>query len=240
MDPLALALLLAAVALVYATIGQAGGTAFLAVFALGGLPTEELRPTALALNIAAAGYATWRLGRDGAIDWRYAARLCLPSLPAAFLGGLIVLQDRWYLGLTGAVLLAAAAMTVLRAPEATRRPTTPAPAVLAGAALGLLAGLTGIGGGIFLAPLLIALGWATARQASTLSPPFILANSVFGLVGVMMAGQHPPVALGLYLPAVVAGAAVGTLIGRRFLSEAATRGLLALILVAAGMRLILA
>ena len=90
---LVVALFLLAVALVYATVGQAGGTAFLAVMAVAGMPVSELRPTALALNIVAASYATWRLQAAGAIDWPMLRALALPALPAAFIGGLVALSS---------------------------------------------------------------------------------------------------------------------------------------------------
>lgn len=237
----ALTVAIAAVALLYATAGQAGGTAFLAAMALAGVAPEQMRPTALLLNIVAAGYATFWLQRDGAIEWRLLARFVAPALPAAFVGGLIVLDGPVYVVLTALLLFIAAALMLLRrrADGVPARAIGTGPALLAGGATGLLAGLTGIGGGVFLAPLVIALGWAAPRLAAALSPPFILANSLVGLAGALAAGQRVAPGITAYAIAALAGAALGSAIGTRFMSDRLTRYGLALILLVAGTRLLL-
>lgn len=236
---LVVALFLLAVALVYATVGQAGGTAFLAVMAVAGMPVSELRPTALALNIVAASYATWRLQAAGAIDWPMLRALALPALPASFIGGLVALSSDVYFVVTGLLLLLSAALMVtpLAQRSGLRKPATPALALLGGAA-GLLSGLTGVGGGVFIAPALIVLAWTSPRQAAALSPPFILGNSLTGLAGALAAGQTMAAELPVYAGAALVGAAVGTMIGRRFLSERTTRFVLSGILLVAGLRLL--
>lgn len=107
-----------------------------------------------------------------------------------------------------------------------------------GAIVGLVSGLTGVGGGVFLAPTLIGLGWASSKQIAALSAPFILANSAVGLVGVVFAGQLPSSHFGLYAMAVLGGAILGTTIGLRWFGQAATRFVLAGILLAAGIQLV--
>lgn len=205
------ALLFGVISLLYATVGQAGGTAFLALMAFAAFPPSEMRPTALALNIVAATYSTWVFKRKKVVDWQKLRPLLLSSLPAALLGGFIVLDERIYKATTG-IVLAGAAMIV-------RRDTAPNPdretplwgAVSVGAVVGLVSSLTGVGGGVFLAPTLIGLGWYSPKQTAALSPPFILANSAVGLVGVLFAGQVPSSRLGLYAVAALGGAVVGTL-----------------------------
>lgn len=238
MSALVIPILLAAVSLIYATVGQAGGTAFLAVMAIMGFPATELRPTALTLNIVAAGYATWRLHVAGAIDWRLLAFVGLPSLPTAFLGGLVALDSGVYYTLTGCILLVAAVLMVTRRSAARFRSPGNFTATLVGGAAGLASGLTGVGGGVFLAPAMIGLGWLTARQAAGLSAPFILGNSITGLAGATAVGQRASAAVGFYALAALAGAAAGTLIGQRFMSERATRYVLAAILAFAGIKLL--
>jgi hypothetical protein len=183
--------LLASVSLLYATAGQAGGTAFVAVMAFAIFPVAEMRPTALLLNVVAAGYARWRLHRNGALDQRALLPLTLPSMAAAFLGGLIVLGEGVYFVLTGVLLVAAAGLMIFKrgADAIETRPLMVLPAAVAGAASGFLSGLTGVGGGVFLTPLIIAFGWASPKRAAALSPPFILRNSAVGLLGVLIAGQ---------------------------------------------------
>ena len=179
------------VSLLYATAGQAGGTAFLAVMAFAAFPAAEMRGTALLLNIVAAGYATWQLHRRAANDATMLAPLIVPSLFTAFAGALIALNGPMYFMLTGLLLIAAGTLMVFRRTADTieARPMQPIPAAAMGAAAGFISGLTGVGGGVFLAPILIALGWTSPKGAAAVSPPFFLCNSIAGFVGVLFAGQ---------------------------------------------------
>jgi uncharacterized protein len=122
--------------------------------------------------------------------------------------------------------------------EFLRRPTPLWRAISIGAAVGFVSGLTGVGGGVFLAPLLIALQWASPKQTAALSAPFILANSVVGLAGAMYAGQTPAVDTWLFTLAVLGGAMIGTIVGLRWVSQTMTRYVLAVVLGAAGVQLI--
>jgi uncharacterized membrane protein YfcA len=160
--------LIGCVSLLYATAGQAGGTAFLAVMAFAAFPAAEMRATALLLNIVAAGYATWRLHRRDAIDRKMLLPLTMPSLVTAFLGGLLVLGGQIYFVVTGLLLVAAAALMVLKRTADTieARPVRSLPAAAVGAGVGFVSGLTGVGGGVFLTPLLIAFGWTSPRRAA--------------------------------------------------------------------------
>lgn len=235
-----IAALIGCVSLLYATAGQAGGTAFLAVMAFAAFPAIEMRATALLLNIVAAGYATWRLHRRAAIDRKMLMPLTVPSLVTAFPGGLLVLAGQVYFILTGLLLVAAAALMVFKrtADTVEARPVRLLPAAAVGAGAGFISGLTGVGGGVFLTPLLIALGWASPKRAAALSPPFILCNSVAGLLGVFLAGQKLAPGTLLYSVCALAGAVIGTAIGLRWMSERATRYVLAAILLFAGIRLL--
>lgn len=152
----------------------------------------------------------------------------------------MVLGGHLYKTVTGLVLLLAAAILALRragdgAPD---RPTPLWGAVSVGAAVGFVSGLTGVGGGVFLAPLLIASHWASPKQTAALSAPFILANSVVGLVGAVYAGQTPAADTWLFALAALGGAMIGTIVGLRWLSQTTTRYVLVVILGAAGMQLL--
>jgi uncharacterized protein len=234
------ALFFGVISLLYATVGQAGGTAFLALMAFAAFPAAEMRPTALALNIVAAAYSTWVFSREKVVDWKKLRPLLLSSLPTALASGFIVLDERVYKTTTGVVLLLAGAATILRrhVAAAPDRETPLWGAAGAGAVVGLISGLTGVGGGVFLAPTLIALRWASPKQTAALSAPFILANSIVGLVGVSFAGQLPSPHLVLYAAAALCGAVAGTAIGLRWLSQRATRFVLAAILLIAGVQLV--
>ena len=234
------ALLFGVISLLYATVGQAGATAFLALMAFAAFPASEMRPTALGLNIVAATYSTWVFNRKKIVDWEKLRPLLFASLPTALVGGFIALDERVYKTTTGVVLLVAGVVTILRkvpAAEPDRR--TPLWGALSvGAVVGLVSGLTGVGGGVFLAPALIALHWASPKQTAALSAPFILANSIVGLIGVLFSGQSPSSHFGFYALAVLGGAIVGTAIGLRWLSQGATRLVLGAILFAAGVQLL--
>lgn len=237
------ALAILAISAVYASVGQAGGTGFLAVMAVSGIPVDQLRPTALAMNVVAAAYTSWRLHVARLIDWRRLAALSVPALPAAFMGGLIALSPGVYTAVTGVLLLGAATMMVARPKGAlwaggaasTRAPGAGWTAL--GAAAGLMSGLSGIGGGVFVAPALIVLGWARPREAAGLSAPFILGNSITGLAGALLSGQQLAPDFGLFAAAALLGAAAGTVFTRR-LSERAIRLVLAGIVAIAGIRLL--
>jgi uncharacterized membrane protein YfcA len=235
-----LALLFGAVSLLYATVGQAGGTAFLALMAFASFPSNEMRPTALLLNIVAASYSTWLFNRGSLVDWAKLRPLLLASLPTALVGGFIVLDEHIYKTVTGLVLLLAATILTLRRAR-DGEPDRPTPlwgAISIGAAVGFVSGLTGVGGGVFLAPLLIALHWSSPKQTAALSAPFILANSVVGLAGAMFIGQAPIADTWLYALAALAGAMIGAIVGLRWLSQTMTRYALAVILGAAGIHLL--
>jgi uncharacterized membrane protein YfcA len=235
-----LTLLFGAVSLLYATVGQAGGTAFLALMAFASFPPGEMRPAALLLNIVAASYSTWLFNRGSLVEWTKLRPLLFASVPTALAGGFIILDEHIYKTVTGVVLLLAAAVLALRRAhdEAPDRPTPLWGAIGTGAAVGFVSGITGVGGGVFLAPLLIALRWASPKQTAALSAPFIWANSIVGLAGALYAGQAPNADTWLYALAALAGAMIGTTVGLRWLSQAMTHYVLAVVLGAAGIQLL--
>jgi uncharacterized membrane protein YfcA len=208
--------------------------------ALWGFPAAEMRPTALLLNIVAASYATWLLQRRRMLDWGALAPFMVPSLVTAFIGGLLVLAGAAYSVVTGSLLVAAAMLVMFRrgVGRIDAQPLRRLPAAVAGAGAGFVSGLTGVGGGVFLSPILVGMGWFSARGAAAISPPFILCNSIVGLAGVWLAGQRVAAATPIYAFGVLGGAIVGAAIGLRWMSESATRTVLAAILFFAGVRLI--
>jgi hypothetical protein len=238
---LLVAVLFAAVAALYSSVGHAGASGYLAVMALVGVAPEVMRPTALVLNILVAVIVVARFARAGRIEWRALLPFVIASAPLAFVGGFTILPGAAYRPLVGLVLLVAAArffMTAGRSGEEdpVRVPTLPAAAL--GGGTGLVAGLTGTGGGIFLTPALLVLRWAGARQAAGLSSAFILANSTAGLAGNVAAVGIVPPTLALWLPAVALGALAGSSLGASRFSPPAIRRALAGVLVIAGLKLI--
>lgn len=227
-------------ALLYSSVGHAGASSYIALMALAGMAPEEMRPTALVLNILVASFASVRYLRAGQFRWRTLWPFLLGAVPFAFVGGGITLPTTIYKPLVGLVLLASAVRLLwpkpLAEPSQIRDPAV-TPGIASGAGIGLLAGLTGTGGGIFLSPLLLFARWSDARRASGIAIVFILANSLAGLAGNYASLGRLPDALPLYAGAVLLGAIIGTRIGIRVAPRVLLR-LLAVVLLIAGAKLL--
>lgn len=233
------------VASVYAMVGHGGGSGYLAVMALAGLAPAYLRPTALSLNVLVASIALFRFARAGAFTPRLLWPFVIASIPCAFLGGMIDVDPTLYKIVLGLVLLFAAYRLFAHLPrgatEATRAVPMPA-ALTTGGVIGIVSGLIGVGGGIFLSPVLLIARWATARQTAGISAAFILVNSVAGLAGVVAGTLRTgetlpvePVAIGVWGSAVAVGGFIGSGIGSRRLGHIALRRTLAVVVfIAAG------
>ena len=233
---LPLALLLGAV--LYTSVGHAGASAYIAIMTLFGLSGGVIKPTALTLNILVSAFISYRYVKSGYFSRPVALLVVSGAIPAAFLGGYWQLPGAYYKPLVGVVLLVSAlrllAVSRQEAYDAATPPAAPV-GVATGAAIGLLSGLTGTGGGIFLSPILVFRRWTTIQQASGTAAVFIFANSVFGLLGNFSAVRALPAALPVYAAAVLVGAFVGTRLGlQRFDSRGLRLCLAAVLLVAAG------
>jgi uncharacterized protein len=245
LDLVLLGTLLFGGAALYASVGQAGATGFIAAMGLVGLPAATMRPTALALNILAAAFSTWRFHRAGLVAWRILRPFSLAAVPCAFLGGAIALPDSIYKPVIGVVLLIAAALLfrrVMAGASAVASVVRPPPLPLqlsVGGFIGLLSGLTATGGGVFLSPLLILFGWTTPRQAAGLSSPFILLNSIGGLIGAAMLTPQTLLPLfPLYAAVTLIGTLLGATLGIRYLPTAWILVTLGVVLTMSGMWLL--
>jgi uncharacterized membrane protein YfcA len=240
-ETLALAALFFAAALLYASVGHAGASAYLAAMALVGVLPETMRPTALVLNLFVATIVIVRFGRAGHLPWHSLVPLAIGSIPMAFLGGSIELPEEVYRPLVALVLLAGAWRLATAAAPADDEPRTGVPlvpGVAAGAGIGLLAGLTGTGGGIFLTPLLVLSQWTGTRDAAGLSGAFIGVNSIAGLAGLLTGGFTLPAAIPLWVVAVVAGGLIGSWLGAARFSILNMRRALAFVLLGAAAKLV--
>ena len=227
-------------AALYSSVGHGGASAYLALMALFGVAPATMKPTALVLNLLVAGIGSVRYIRAGQYRWRTLWPFLVGAMPFAFLGGAIHLPGDFYRPLVGLVLLFSAARLLwpreIRALKDTRDPPIPL-AILLGAVIGLLSGLTGTGGGIFLSPLLLFLAWSAPKPTSGVAAVFILANSAAGLLGNLASvGQLPP-DLPLYAGAVLAGGLIGTTLGIRLHAPMILKALGA-VLVVAGLKLL--
>jgi uncharacterized protein len=232
------------VAVLYSTVGHAGASGYLAVMGLVGVAPEVMRPTALLLNIAVASFTTWRFREARFFDAKALAPFVAGSVPLAFIGGTIKLPSALYQGVVGAVLLASAGLLVWRAYsprfQGGERPVkiAVAPALAIGACIGLLSGLTGTGGGIFLSPLILLLAWAGPKATAGISAPFIMVNSIAGLAGSSFATHNLPDSMFFFVGCALAGAFVGTWLGTRKLQPRALIVTLAVVMTIAGAKLV--
>ena len=244
MDPtlvIWVALLMAIAAALYSTVGHGGASAYLAIMALFAFDPAVMRPTALALNLVVAGFAVLRFGLARRINLRLATIFAASAAPAAFLGGMIELPPLYYRPLVGALLFLAALRLLWQPACLAERPVSSPPlaiALPAGAGLGLLAGLTGTGGGIFLSPLIILFGWEEPRRTSGVAAVFILINSVAGLAGNIAVVRSLPAELPWLMGAVAVGALLGTWLGVDRLPRHRLLQCLGLVLVIAGAKLL--
>jgi len=240
-DTLLLVLIFVA-ALLYASVGHGGGSGYLAAMAFMNVSPALMKPTALSLNILVAGLATWRYASRGFFSWSLFWPFALASVPMAFVGGQASLPDTLYRPLVGVVLIYAAWRMWHGAGQYAEQRGAPPRlwiALLAGALLGLLSGLTGIGGGIFLSPLVLMMAWAGARETAGVSAAFILVNSIAGLVGHLSRGASLPDELLGWAIAAVIGGWIGAELGSKRLAKPLLIRLLALVLVVAGGKMIL-
>ena len=239
---LAAGMLLAA--FVYASVGHGGASAYLAAMALAGIAPQEMRPVALTLNIVVSAIGSYKFWRAGHFRWSLFWPFAAVSIPLAYVGGAITLPGTAYRVLVGVVLLyagwqlwqsgrAGAELRAVREPPLGW-------AMGIGAVLGLLSGLTGVGGGIFLSPVLLMLGWAGTKQTSAVAALFILVNSAAGLAAGFVSGAAQlPGYVVLLIPAVLAGGWFGAEYGSRRFANPVVRQVLAVVLVLAGGKMVL-
>lgn len=230
-------------ALLFSSVGHGGASAYLAAFALVGIVPAEMRPAALCLNVLVASIALYKFYKVHAFDWQLFWPIALTSIPAAFVGGQITLPNPMYKVLVG-LCLVYAAWTIFsqanKVEEIVVKPVAKPVLMGLGAALGFLAGLTGVGGGIFLSPILLFFCWAKTKVISGVAAAFILVNSISGLLGFLTKSPSLPAGLGYWALAAIAGGLIGAEYGSKKLANPTIRKLLALVLVFAGSKMLLA
>jgi uncharacterized protein len=234
------------IAFVYASVGFGGGSSYLAVLALYALPFQEIRLIALFCNVIVVTGGTLLFIRHGQVNWKKIIPLVLVSIPMAFLGASLRLEQETFFILLGCSLLAAAVLLWMQNRKAAKTEETEATPPryprdgLLGGSLGLLSGMVGIGGGIFLAPLLNLIRWDSTRRIAATASLFILVNSVSGIAGQLT--QLPAAVdfsrilwLGI---AVLAGGQLGSRIAIAKFNPLVIRRLTAVLIFVAGMEVL--
>ena len=229
-------------AILYTSVGHAGASAYIAIMTLFDVPPLVIKPTALTLNIFVSSYTSFRYMRSNFFNKSLFKYLVIGSIPAAFIGGHINLPSQIYKPIIGILLLISGVRFLVQALQVDRaqRSINSGLAVLIGACVGLLSGITGTGGGIFLSPMIIWLGWVSVKQASGTVAGFIFVNSVAGLLGNVQSAQSLPAELPLFVVAVLLGAVIGTRFGISRFSSTGIKRALGLVLLIAGAKFIFA
>jgi uncharacterized protein len=229
-------------ALLYSSVGHAGASGYIAIMALAGLAPESLKPAALTLNILVASIASYKYIRVHAFSWPLLWPLIITSIPCAYLGGLLTLPGHIYKPILGAVLIYAAFHSFFTAKSAPLKGTRKANQwllMVAGIGIGFLSGLIGVGGGIFLSPILLFLRWGETRIISGVAAVFILVNSCAGLLGVMSKQPTLPDGLAYWAVAALVGGWIGAEFGSKHLGSTAIRQVMAVVLLIAGGKMFL-
>lgn len=232
------------IAFLYSSVGHGGATGYLAILSLTGLPPNEISTTALVLNVLTASISLAFLIDAKYLKFKICAPLLITSIPAAFLGGMVPLQKGYFLLLAFVLLLTALKLFYDSikgtAEDPDCKPVNIPQALSIGAILGLLSGMAGIGGGVFLSPVLLFLKWSTVKQTSAAAAVFIVCNSISGLVGRAISGRLEFGSIVPYLVAAFIGAIAGSFLGaRKFQNKLLKQLLAAVLLVAVGKLLLL-
>ena len=229
-------------AVLYAAVGQGGGSGYLAAMALMGVAPDRFRLIALTLNVVVASIGLVKFARAGFFDGKLLLPFVVTSVPLALVGGYLSLPAEIFQPVVAVALLWAAVLLIWKPPlpeeEVQGKPPAWAAASVGGG-IGLLSGLIGIGGGIFFAPFLILKGWAGAKKTACLSSAFILVNSLAALGGVVLHTQDFPALLPAWMVVVALGGWLGAEFGAKRLSPKTLHWLLASVLVIAGAKIIL-
>lgn len=240
MAEIAIILAVFIVAILYSSVGHGGASGYLAVMALLAVAPEITRPTALTLNVFVASIAAFQFYRSGYFSWRTFLPFAATSIPFAFIGGMIHLPTTVYKLVLGFVLIFAAFRLAWKfgkdVPEAHEPPIWLA--LIIGALIGLLSGLVGVGGGIFLTPILLLMNWAETKKAAGVSALFILVNSVSGLLGNYEQVSKLPSNVWFWIAAAIAGGIIGSTLGAHRFNSITLRRVLAVVLLFAGVKLI--
>lgn len=237
---LPLALLI--IAALYAAVGHGGASGYLALMALMGYPQEVMRPSALLLNLFVSGISFAQFARAGHFRWRLFWPFALTSIPLAFIGAGITLDPLIYKRVLGVCLLFAVARLfgLFGRQGADPRPVNLPLALFIGAALGLVSGIIGIGGGILLSPVLLLFRWADTKGTAAVSAPFIFVNSAAGLLGVLKVGEQPGADMLIWVGAALLGGLLGGHVGAVRLAEGRLKHVLATVLLLASVKLLFA
>lgn len=228
------------IAFLYASVGHGGASGYLGLMALAGISAVWMKPSALVLNILVSGIATVQFYRAGYFHTKLLLPFIILSIPCAYLGSRIPLQDHIYKIVLGICLIISVGRIVMMqwitSPTETR-PVPLLPALLIGGSIGLVSGMIGIGGGIILSPVLLLLRWSGVKETAAVSAPFIVVNSLAGIVGLSASSLNFPPYLMYWVVAAVLGGLAGAWWGSKKFNVQWLRYILSVVLLFAAFKL---
>jgi uncharacterized membrane protein YfcA len=229
------------VSFLYSTVGHAGASGYLAIMALLSFPVQSIKPVSLILNIVVSVIATYKFLKVGRFDRKVFIAFAITSIPMAFVGGYLKIDPHLFKILAGLFLVSSAVLLLARQlikPNTSVREVNMPLALVIGAIIGLLSGLLGVGGGIFLSPIILMLGWATIRNASGIAALFILCNSILGLAGNYVALKSVPHEIIYFIPVVILGGFIGSHYGSQKFNNKIILAFLFVVLLSAGIKFV--
>lgn len=230
------------IATLYASVGHAGASGYLAAMAWLSFAPDSIKPISLILNICVATIVSYKFIRSGFFDRKIFIPVAIASLPMAFIGGTMTIDPHYFKLIAGVFLIISASLLLLREyikPKTDVRPMPFGYGLIMGAAIGFISGLIGVGGGIFLSPIIIMANWTTIKNASGVAALIILCNSITGLAGHLSSLNKIDSNIFFYIPAVIAGSFIGSYLGTKFLSNKLIITCLFIVLFSAGLKFIL-
>lgn len=230
------------VAFIYSSVGHAGASGYLAVMSLLSFPLLEIKSTSLILNIVVASIASYKFIQAGYFDKKIFIYFSITSIPAAFIGGAVTLDPFWFKWLAGLFLIVSAAALIIRNKQIDRNEVNELnlfTALFVGAVIGLFSGLIGVGGGIFLSPLIIIMGWTSLKKTSGVAALFILCNSIIGLTGHIFSNSLHVHHILYWIVAVIIGGYTGSHLGSTFYKNKFLIAVLFIVLCSAGLKFLL-
>lgn len=229
------------VAFLYAAVGHGGASGYLALMALYGVAPEEMKPTALVLNLFVSLTSFIQYYRGGYFSRKLFIPIAAASIPLAFIGGMITVEENIYKRILGILLL----FPVVRffffknVDDSELKPHNTTIAVVTGGLVGLFSGMIGIGGGIILSPILLLLHWTNQKQTAAISAAFIFVNSVAGLGGMVTQGISFTGDMMMYIIVAFTGGLLGAYFGSKKFNQNVLKYVLATVLLMASYKLLL-